>query len=90
MICSIEKDKGVLYPLVDIRDSDDIVLTEVRADLNLDQLQRYLARIGHAVETADRQIDRFRFVHDDGLVVACHLGGAADHDPMFGAVIVLL
>ena len=48
-------------PIV-ILDTDDIVLAEIAAGLDLDQLQQNLAGILQPVDGADRDIDRFVLV----------------------------
>ena len=50
--------------LVIVLDTDDVVLTEVAAGLDLDQFEQDLAGIFQPVNRADRNVDRFIFVHD--------------------------
>src|SRR5277367_3423903 len=77
---------SLLDAIVDVLDADDVVLAEVRAGLDLDQLQVDLARIGEPVDHPDRQEDRLVLVDDLLLLAARHLGGASDDDPMLGAM----
>ena len=46
-----------------ILDTDDVILAEITAGLNLDQFQQNLAGIFQPVDRADRDIDRFVLVH---------------------------
>src|ERR1700690_771614 len=76
--------------LVIVLDADDIPLAEIAPGLNLDQFQEDLARIFQPMDGADRDIDRFVLVHDlDGLVDR-HARSAPHHDPMLGAMVLLL
>src|ERR1700691_6157858 len=76
--------------MVNILEPDDVVFAEIGARLHLDQLEIDLAGIGHAVNRADRQIDRLILVDENDFVVAGNFRRAAYHDPMFGAVEMLL
>src|SRR3984957_21176610 len=78
------------FTVINIVDSDDIILAEIASGLNLDQLDVDLAWIGEPVRRADRQVDRFVFVNERHLVVKRDLGGAAHDHPVLGAVVVLL
>ena len=68
----------------------DVVLAEIAADLHLDQFERDLAGIGEPMDAADRDVDRFVLVDRADVAVDRHFGGALDHDPMLGAMEVLL
>src|SRR5688572_2968216 len=70
--------------------ADDIVLSQIRSRLHLDQLERQLAGILQTMFGADRDVDRFVLAHDHAVLAALHDRGAMDHDPVFGAVVVLL
>src|SRR6202167_5486852 len=78
------------FTVVDVVDSDDIVLAEIAAGLNLDQLHVDLAWIGEPVRRANRQVDRFILVDERHFVIERDLGGAAHDHPVLGAVVVLL
>src|SRR6202453_3302691 len=78
------------FTVIDVVDSDDVVLTKIAAGLNLDQLDVDLAWIGEAVRRAHRQVDRLVLVDERYFVVEGDLGGAAHDHPMLGAVMVLL
>ena len=56
---------------VDVVEAHDVVLAEIAADLHLDQFERDLAGIGEPMNAADRDVDRFVFVH------AAHVGRRA-------------
>ena len=47
-----------------VLDADDVVFAEIAAGLHLDQFERNLARIFHAMRGADGNIDRLVLVHD--------------------------
>ena len=53
-----------LVPAVLIVETDDIILAQIAADLNFDQLKWYLARIGEPMDVPDRDVDRLVFVYD--------------------------
>src|ERR1700723_92428 len=79
-----------LFTVIDVVDSDDVILAEITAGLNLDQLDVDLAWIGEPVRRANRQVDRFVLVNERYFVVQRDLGGAAHDHPVLGAVMVLL
>ena len=73
-----------------IFDADDIILAEITPGLDLDQFELDLAGIFQAMLRPDRNVARFIFMHDLGLVVDGHARGAAHHDPVFGAMVMHL
>ena len=75
---------------VDIFEALDIVLTQIAARLHFDDLQRDLARVAQAVHRGDRDVGGLVFAEQEHVVVTGDFGGAADHDPVFGAVVVHL
>ena len=77
-------------PLVNIVETHDVVFAEIAAGLDLNQLQLDLAGILQPVDSANRDIDRFVLMHDFDQFVDSHLRRAAHHDPVFGAVKMLL
>src|SRR5579872_4965697 len=81
---------GSLMTAIIIVEADDIVLAEITADLNLDQLKLYLSRIEEPMNAADRNVDRLVFVDDTYFGADSDFGSASHHHPMFGAVEVLL
>src|SRR5580704_16138786 len=78
------------FTVIDVVDSDDVILAEIASGLNLDQLQVDLAWIGEPVRRANRQVDRFVLVDERHFVIKRDLGGAAHDHPVLGAVVVLL
>ena len=76
--------------MIIILDANDIVLAEIAPGLNLDQLQQNLARIFQPVDGADRDVDRFVLVDDLNQFVHGNLRGTAHHDPVLGAMVMLL
>ena len=78
------------FPVIDVVDSDDVILAEIAAGLNLDQLHVDLAWIGEPVRRANRQVDRLVLVNERHFVIERDLGGAAHDHPVLGAVVVLL
>ena len=52
---SRRRDRASVPPVL-VGETYDIVLTEIAANLNLDQFERYFAGIGKAVNTADRDV----------------------------------
>ena len=69
---------------------NNIVLTQIAARLHLDDLQRHLARVGQAVDMAQRNKRGFVFTEQEDLIPVRYLGGALDHNPMLGTVMVHL
>ncbi len=57
--------------------------------MNLDQVERNLARMGQEVVGAGRDIGRYVFVEDELLVAARYLGGAVDDDPVLSPMVAL-
>src|SRR5271154_3747086 len=78
------------FTVIDVVDADDVILAEIAAGLNLDQLDVDLAGVGEPVRRANRQIDRFVLVNERHFVVERDLGGAAHDHPVLGPVVVLL
>src|SRR6267142_6398708 len=76
--------------LVIVLDANDIVLAEIAAGLDFDQLQRNLARIFHPVSRADRNIDRFVLMYGLDEFIDGHARRATHHDPVLGAMVMLL
>jgi hypothetical protein len=77
-------------PPVNIVYSHDIVFTQIAADLNLDQLERDLSRIGEPMNFPDRDIHRYVLVDDANIFAKSDLCGPSDDYPMLRAVKVLL
>src|SRR5260370_36244246 len=71
-------------------DPDDVILAEIAAGLDLDQLQDDLAGILKPVDRADRNVDRLVLVHGLDELIDGHPRSAAHDDPMFGAMVMLL
>ena len=78
------------FPIIDIVDSDDVILPEIAAGLNLDELDVDLAGVGEPMRRADRQIDRLVLVDESHLLIERDLGCAAHDHPMLGPMVVLL
>src|SRR5208282_4537751 len=76
--------------ILDVFETYDVVLAGEAPGLHLDQPGTDLAGIGEPVTGADRQIDRFVLVYEVFIAVERDFGGAAHHDPVLGAVKVLL
>src|ERR1700722_12863128 len=73
-----------------VLDPDDVVLTEIAAGLNLDQLQQYLAGFLQPMHGADRNIDRFVLVHRLDGFIHRDARRTSHHDPVLRAVMVFL
>jgi hypothetical protein len=78
------------HPPEFVLDADDVILFQIGSGLHLDDLDRDLARIGKPVYRPDGQLDAFILMQDGDLAIAGHFGGAANHDPVLGPVMVLL
>src|SRR6202034_2925004 len=78
------------FTVIDVVDSDDVILAAIAYGLNLDQLRVDLAWIGEPVRRANRQVDRFVLVDERHFVIKRDLGGAAHDHPVLGAMVVLL
>src|SRR5436309_5651767 len=79
-----------LRALIVILDADDVILAEITSGLNLDQLQQNLAWIFQPVSGADRDVNRFVLVHGLDQFVDGHARRASHHDPVLGAMVMLL
>src|SRR5688572_29343197 len=71
-------------------DADDIVLAEIGAGLHFDQLQHDLSGVAEPMHAAERQVDRLVLREHYRLAIARHLGRAAHHYPVLGAMMVTL
>ena len=83
----------ILYCLaasVVVVDANDVVFFEIRATLNFDELEWNAARIVNPVCFAKGNIDGFVLAAQMFFAFQSDFGGAADDDPMLGAVIVNL
>ena len=60
------------------------------AHLDLDELEQDLARIGEAMDAAERQVDRLVFAEQEGLLTLGNPRRPADNNPVLGPVIVAL
>ena len=79
-----------LDPVIDILYANDVVFAEIGARLDLDQVERDLSGIFETVHAAQRDENQLVFAQQDFFVVARDNRGAVHHDPMLGAVIMLL
>src|SRR5450631_1655981 len=77
-------------PAVVILDPHNIVLAEIAAGLDLDQLEVDLAGILEAMLRSDRDVDRLVLVNDLRLLSHDHPSGAADHNPVLSTMVVQL
>ena len=76
--------------MVDVVGAQDVVLAEIAADLDLDDLDRHFPRILQAVPLRREDVDALVFA-DEFLDVADHdFRGALHNDPVLGAVMVHL
>src|SRR5277367_5226867 len=74
--------------MIVVLDAHDVVLAQIAAGLNLDQLELDFSRIFKAMLGTDRNLDRLVLVDDFNLVADRHPRRAADHDPMLGAMMM--
>src|SRR6185503_3093429 len=79
-----------LCPLVNVIEPLDIVLTEIAAGLYFDQFERDFSFVRQPMHAADGDVDRLIFMHRTDLFTDRHFCGATHHDPMLGAMAVLL
>src|SRR5690606_22716068 len=73
-------------PSVDVLQPLDVVLAEVAAGLDLDQLHRFAAPVAQAVHAALGDVRAFVLVQIEHLAVAGDLGHAGNDHPVLGAV----
>src|SRR5258708_12414131 len=71
-------------------EENDVVMAEVAPDLHLDQFEGDLAGVGEAMNAADRDVDRFVFVHAAHVLAERDLGRSLHHNPVPRAVEMLL
>src|SRR5471032_510629 len=75
---------------VDIFKPLDIVFAQVAARLHFDDLEWNLARVAQTVDRGNRNVGRLVLTEQEHVFVAGDFRGAADHNPVFGAVVVHL
>src|SRR5581483_2752524 len=80
---------GLLAPVA-VFEADNIVLAEIAARLDLDDVQRLVADVLQAMHGADRDIGRLVLAQHDRVLVLRHPRLAAHHHPMLGALGMLL
>ena len=76
--------------IISVLNANDIVLAEIAARLNFNQLDVDFSRVGEAMNASDGKVNRLVFMNELVLSVDCHLGRAANHDPVLGAMMVFL
>jgi hypothetical protein len=79
-----------LHPVINILETDDVVLAEVRADLDLDELKRTFAGIGKTMRASEWQVHRLIFLHEAHPIIDRDFRSSVDDDPMLGTVMMLL
>ena len=80
----------MFVPVVSVIESHDIVLSQVGAGLDFDNLQRDAAGIFQAVLLANWHMRRIVFVEIRHFVACRHFGRSPHDNPVFGAVVVHL
>ena len=83
-------DIRIFAAIIIIIKADDIVFTKIFSTLNLNNHERYLARIFEAMVLADRNKGRLINVNNLLAVTARNKGSAGYHDPVFTAMMVFL
>ena len=76
----------MLLPLraaVIILEADNVILSEIAAALDLDQLEGDLSRVCQSVLFASWDVGRFILIEQELPFPHGHLSCAANHDPMF-------
>src|SRR5690606_7939766 len=68
----------------------NIILSQIRPRLHLDDVQRNLSRVLDAVLHAERDECGLILFQQERLVSARHAGGAGDDDPVLGAMVMHL
>src|ERR1700716_4356204 len=81
---------AVSDPVIDVLHANDIVLAEIGAGLDLDEIERDFSRIFETVHAAQRNKNRLVLAQQNFLVIARHNCGSVDDHPMLGAMEVLL
>ena len=80
----------MLFSVKIVFDADDVVFAGVLAYLDFDDHERKLAFVLQAVNLAHGDVGRFVRAHVEHVLADGHGGGTAHHDPVLGAVQVLL
>ena len=75
---------------VHVLEAHDVVLAQISARLHFDDFQRQRARVFQAMLHADGNLSRLILGEQKSLSAARHLGRAAHHYPMLGAVVMHL
>lgn len=73
-----------------VREADDVVFAQVLAALDFDHHEVDDAGVVQAVLVPGRDVGGLVGVQHGFFVAVLHNGGAADHDPVFAAVVVHL
>ena len=77
-------------PCVDILEAHDVVFAQVATGLDLDDLQGNGPGVLQPVVAAHRDVGRLVLGDQECPIVAGHAGGAGDHDPVLGPMVVHL
>jgi hypothetical protein len=78
------------HPPVVIVQADDVVLAEVVTVLDFNEHERGATRVVNPVSRASRDIDGISSPYVDAVAVECDNALSANHEPMLGAVRMLL
>ena len=79
-----------LTPVEIVFEPDDVVLTGILPDLDLDQLKRQDARVCKPVNRSCRNEGGLAVPDQEGLIPDRHLGASGDHHPVLRPVVVHL
>jgi hypothetical protein len=77
-------------PAINILESNDVIFSQVASRLDLDELQRDLAGIFHAMMHAKGDVSRFILFEQERFFPARYECRAVDDDPVLSPVVVLL
>jgi hypothetical protein len=75
---------------IDVVQPYDVVLAEVASDLNLDQFEWNLARIGKPMNAPDGNVARLVFMHGAHVIASCDFSSSLHDHPMLRTVEMLL
>ena len=79
-----------LFAAVSVLDTNNVILSQIGAALHLNDIEGLATRIGEAVNTAQRQVDRLVFSQEDFFIVTGDDSGAIDYNPMLCPMKVFL
>jgi hypothetical protein len=90
LIPELSDDRNTSAATVAVFEANDIILAEIAARLNFDQMKRNFAGIFEPVRGPERDVSRLVLGQHHFLVAAADPGGALHDNPMLGTMVMHL